>query len=688
MLRIIAAGLLTVLGAIPASAMAAPPGLTGTMPLGVQRGKAMEVSLQGTGLDRPRLIAPFDFQLVDSASGPADASGWKVRMTVDARTPAGVYPIRVVTDEGPSNPVLFAVGQVEQVAEIEPNQTFAQAQSIPNPVVVEGECSGNDEDFFRFHGRRGERIVVDALCSRLGSGVDPMIRLTTGDRRFVASADDTPGLLTDAYLTAVLPEDGDYVLEFCDSRFAGTGRAVYRLLIGRVPFAQEVVPFALPRGQNVAIELCGGTLSINALFALRAPSEASLTMFTPKVPARLLGDPAWEDSELDVEFPLPVLLDESADVIEPADPSRKLPPLVPPVTVLGRLAKPGERDEFAITAPPGSKQEVRVEAWGLGSALDGQLRVTDADGRLIGEADDGKAGGRRRGGGGGVRRAGGPSSTDPAMDLTMPQGRREVRLRVKDLMDRGGAGFAYRLVVRPAEDSFRLVLEDDAVAIPRGGTALIPVTATRTGYNGPIALDVRGIPSACGVTVLPGTVPAGQNGGVVGLKAAADGPSGPLALQVIGRGDTGQAVAASGTTVFARQTISTPGFGMAGTIPSYSRPFSSVTAAAIRPGPIALDLEPGRIALPQGSTLEVPIRIARADKGEGEFKLAALSPPTGVSIAECQVGKGVSSVQLKVTAARDAAPGPVMIGLVAREKAAAVAAALIAVDVVQAAKPK
>ena len=69
-----------------------------------------------------------------------------------------------------------------------------------------------------------------------------MIRLTTADSRLVASADDTPGLFTDGYLTAVLPQDGEYVLEFCDSRFAGTGRAVYRLLIGAVPVRRGSVP--------------------------------------------------------------------------------------------------------------------------------------------------------------------------------------------------------------------------------------------------------------------------------------------------------------------------------------------------------------------------------------------------------------------------------------------------------------
>ena len=267
---------------------------------------------------------------------------------------------------------------------------------------------------------------------------------------------------------------------------------------------------------------------------------------------------------------------------------------MPPVTIVGRLSKAGERDEFTIAAPPGSKHEVRVEAWGLGSALDGQLRVFDKDGRLLGEADDGKGTGGRRGGGGG-RRARGPFTTDPVFDLTMPAGQGEVKVVVKDLMDRGGVGFAYRLVVRPAETSFQLTLSDQPVAIPRGRTALIPVTVVRNGYAGPIELDVRGLLRDSGVTAIPTTVPAGQNSGVVGLKAAADSPFQALEAQVIGRGDKGQVVTASTSVVFAHQTMSTPGFGMGGTIPSYTRPFVSLAAAVTRPGPILLN-PPGREA--------------------------------------------------------------------------------------------
>src|SRR4051812_26949901 len=124
MIRVCRAGLLTALLVLSTSAWAAPPKLTGTSPLGVQRGKMVEVEFKGSGLgDNPRLVAPFAFQLEESAGSGSDAAKWKVQLAVDARTAVGVYPIRVVTESGISNPLLFAVGQVRQVPEAESNNT-------------------------------------------------------------------------------------------------------------------------------------------------------------------------------------------------------------------------------------------------------------------------------------------------------------------------------------------------------------------------------------------------------------------------------------------------------------------------------------------------------------------------------------------------------------------------------------
>ena len=247
-------------------ACAAPPKVTNLSPLGVQRGVATEMTVGGANFaGSPRLIAPFRFLIEPAAaSAKSDAANWRFKLTVAADVAVGIYPVRIQTDDGISSPFLLAVGQLPQVAEKEDNSSFELAQVLPDlPVVVEGQVAGNDVDYFRFRGKKGELIVVDAQCARIGSGIDPTIRLTTAgaNRGFIASADDTPGLQTDARLTAVLPTDGEYVVELSDSRYQGAARPVFRAVIGAVPMAAEVYPLGGRTGETVGLEFRGGTLT-------------------------------------------------------------------------------------------------------------------------------------------------------------------------------------------------------------------------------------------------------------------------------------------------------------------------------------------------------------------------------------------------------------------------------------------
>ena len=235
-------------------AQAGTPQISGIHPFGVQRGVASDVTIGGSNLTgNPRLIAPFASRSDTVEARRSSAGSWTFRLTVAPEVAVGVYPIRVQTDDGLSNPFLFAVGQLPQVGEKEDNTSFEAAQALPAPpLVVEGEAAGNDVDYFRFPGKKGQVVVVDAQCARIGSGMDPSIRLTTASasRRFVASADDSPGLLTDARLIAELPEDTDYVVEISDSRYQGSGRPVYRLLIGPMLVADEIFPLGGRRGNR------------------------------------------------------------------------------------------------------------------------------------------------------------------------------------------------------------------------------------------------------------------------------------------------------------------------------------------------------------------------------------------------------------------------------------------------------
>ena len=339
-------------------------------PLGVQRGVATTIAISGSGLaGNPQLIAPFRSHMEPPAP-KGDASTWNLKLVVAGYV--GVYPIRVQTDDGISNPFLLAVGQLPQVAEKEENSTFETAQSIPEPpLVVEGGVSGNDVDFFRFRGRKGQRIVVDAQCARIGSGLDPTIRLTTAsaNRAFIASADDTPGLLTDARLMAVLPEDGEYVVEISDSRYQGASRPVYRLVIGAVPMAEEVYPLGGRLGETTGLELRGGTLpGIEAAAAvLNAPFGTDL--FQPRVTECMIGLPMPGGRNLDLESLSPILVSSYTEMREPVDPVAPPVRALAPVVFNGRIDPSGDEDRFALVVTPGSRVRIKVHAYELGSAL-------------------------------------------------------------------------------------------------------------------------------------------------------------------------------------------------------------------------------------------------------------------------------------------------------------------------------
>ncbi len=365
----------------PSVSMAATPQISGIAPFGVQRGAATELTFNGSNLGgKPRLVAPFGFQLTEPAPGGSDASNAKLRLTVDAETPLGVYPVRIRTEDGLSNPFLLAVGQLPQVAEKEENSTFETAQVVTVPTVIEGQAAGNDVDFFKFTGKKGQKIVVDAQCARIGSGIDPTIRLTTAGHVFVASAEDSPGLLTDARIFATLPEDTDYVIELSDSRYQGGTRPIYRLLVGEVPAAEEIYPIGGRAGETVGVELRGGTLDGLKLAAARAEAMAGASLAMVRAIA--------SSGRLDVES-LPALkVDDLPEVREPRNPAEGPIRAAVPVVLNGRIDPPGDEDRFILAVTPGQKLRIVVQAAENGSALDGVLQVLDAKGNQLAQADD------------------------------------------------------------------------------------------------------------------------------------------------------------------------------------------------------------------------------------------------------------------------------------------------------------
>ena len=413
------------------SASAAPPTIKGTTPFGACRGVATEVTFEGTNLKgTPELVAPFGVTLQPAAAPNADAAHWKATITVAPETALGVYPIRVRTEDGISNPILFSVGQLPQVAEVEENSAFEAAQAIAAPAVVEGQAAGNDVDFFRFAGKKGQRIVVDAQCARIGSGVDPTIRLTTAAQAYVASADDTPGLLTDARLMATLPEDTDYVIEISDSRYQGGGRPIYRLVVGAGPDGRGGLPDRRPPRRELGVELRGGTLPGCLVAAARSSTRAPR-----RDPGAAQGSATADGSPLDVESLTPLIVGELPELREPADPAAAPVRAAVPVALNGRIDPAGDEDRFILAVTPGQKLRIEVDASDYGSALDGTLQILGGKGEVLANADDTAPPSPGKG-----KKAPPIASPDPSLDFTVPAGQTEITLTMRDLEGARRAG--------------------------------------------------------------------------------------------------------------------------------------------------------------------------------------------------------------------------------------------------------
>ncbi len=204
------------------------PWITDVFPLGCRAGEQTAIELAGWNL-------------------PSD------ELSLDARNKApGIYPLSVPKGDMVSNLVPYAVDDLPECLEKEPNDSLRTAQPVTLPVIVNGRIGrAGDWDVFRFEGRAGQRIIAEVVARRLNSPLDSVLELTDAAGRRLAFNDDhedqADGLSThhaDSLINFTLRADGTYYLRLGDAQHQGGPEFAYRLRISppRPDFALRVVP--------------------------------------------------------------------------------------------------------------------------------------------------------------------------------------------------------------------------------------------------------------------------------------------------------------------------------------------------------------------------------------------------------------------------------------------------------------
>ena len=499
------------LGIVAASLCAGQPLLTDLEPRGVQKGRPFKLTVIGRELGEGARIEstlPATFTPLGPEKGLMGAT-FLVELSGDP--PVGVYPIRAITAAGISNIQLLAVSAFPEFPEDESrpgalpntNDSIETAQALPaGPLVVNGKLRGPERDVYRLSAKAGERRVIEVEARRCGSAIDPVIELQEASGKVVARSEDAPLIGLDARLEFTFPRDGYYYVVVHDARYSMQTANFYRLKIGSYAYPQEIFPLGGQRGSTVEVSL--GSQKITA--DLRRVSTDT-TQIALDLPGNAM-------------LPIPFAVDDAPEVVEPAAGA-----LAAPVTINGRLSKPGEVDRYALQVTPGEGLTLRVQARELGtSKLMAVLAVYDERGKKLGQAGDEPLAedvynvNQSR------------TAGDPEIGIRVPADTHALTVTIEDLAQRGGPGYGYRLRVRKGDQDLRAILNTAYVNVPAGGSAAVPVVVERHGIEGEVRLRVANAPE--GLRVEGGTsvaltptkdAPRIRNSpGVLILTAAAD----------------------------------------------------------------------------------------------------------------------------------------------------------------------
>ncbi|UCE46714.1 MAG: hypothetical protein JSW47_13980, partial [Phycisphaerales bacterium] len=321
-----------------------------------------------------------------------------IEVTVEADAAPGKRELRLRTNTGLTNPVVFQVGTLPEIRELEPNDRKAypplpnmpKLVSLPSdkpletPVLLNGQIMPGDVDRFRFRAIQGQRLVIETharslipyLADAVPGWFQATVALYNATGREVAFADDYH-FNPDPVLFYRIPRSGDYELEIRDSIYRGREDFVYRVAVGEQPYITQVFPLGGKEGVNTVAAVVGWNLPETSLPLDTKPGGGSIRQTT-----------YHEGKQCSNPVPYAVDTLPECNETESNDTAGSAQRIELPKIINGRMDEPGDVDVFQISARAGDKIVAEVYGRRLNSPLDSLLRLTDAWGKVLELNDD------------------------------------------------------------------------------------------------------------------------------------------------------------------------------------------------------------------------------------------------------------------------------------------------------------
>jgi hypothetical protein len=594
----------------------------------MQRGTTQKVVLQGVRLADSRQILMDKPGINVVSLKPVDDKKVEVELEIPAETKPGLYPLRLVTETGLSNVLMFSVGALPTISESEPNSDFESPQSIENNVTIEGTVAREDEDYYVVQLKQGERLTVELEGVRIKKGrsnpfFDPYVAILNSERFELATSDDAPLLQQDCLCSIEAPADGEYIVLVRDSSFGGNNDQ-YRLHVGSFPRPIAVVPAGGPPGEVVDMTFISvsGEAWIEKVQLPSEPSEA--------FPLVVSNDQGVSPSPNFIRVqPMPNVIEQ-----EPNNSFKESTAGSLPAAFCGIIGQPDDYDFFSFDAKKGQTVSIKLYARNvLRSELDGVINVYNEKGGRVGGNDD----------------SGGP---DSYLEYKIPEDGK-YHVGINDHLRGGGPGYAYRVEVTLQEPELTLTLPDrrryeaTQLNVPQGNRAAVMINATRRRVGGPV--DIEGLNLPEGVAITPLQMPANQGTVPLLMTAAKDAPLDGRLVDLVGKIPDNPVV---GKFTQRHQML----IGLNNNV-VYDYNADRAAVAVINSVPCSIEIVPPQVPIVRNGSMDLVVKIDRGGL-DADVSIRMLYNPPGIgSSGNIKISKGQDQATIPLTANGSAAIG-------------------------------
>ncbi len=555
-----------------------------------------------------------------------------LEVTIAPDAAPGDREIRIKTNRGISNPVVFQVGTLPEVRELEPNDRMAYPK-IPRlpkqppkdkplslPVVINGQIMPGDVDRFKFKAKKGQNLVIQAqarslipyLADAVPGWFQAVVSVYDSKGKEVAFADDFR-FNPDPVMLFKVPADGEYDIVVRDSIYRGRQDFVYRLSIGEQPFITQIFPLGGKAGSKTIVKASGWNLKNHKIKLDTSPD------------GKQIRETSMKSGKQVTNF-IPYAVDDLPECTEnePNNDSANAQKVVLPKIVNGKINRPGDVDVYQFQGKAGEQVVAEVYGRKLNSPVDSLVKLLDDSGNAIKWNDDYQERDKKylhKDITGLVTH-----HADSYLIAKLPK-TGTYYVSICDTSGKGGNAYAYRLRISPPQTDFALRLAPSNMSYrTRGMINRMCIYALRKdGFEGEIKIRLK--EPSYGYIIDGGIIPAGKNYACMTLKSPQEKIKKPVALHfegyatVNGRKVIKPVIPADDTmqAFLYRHLVPTEEFMVA--LPNTRWAYPTIKVVNKEP-----------LEIPAGGVAKLWITAAHSDSTLNDIELDVKEPAKGISI--------------------------------------------------------